>query len=94
MAIHVDDILVGATSRGWESSKRVIDGYRHSGIKMIDETEAMMYLGLDIGKENGKIFLSQESYISNKLYATDEKALFTSKGDMISEEKRKPHAGN
>ena len=88
-AIHVDDILVSATSLGWESFKKVVDGYRHSGIKMIDETEALMYLGLDIGKENGKIFLSQESYISGKLYATDEKSLYTPKGEMIPEGKRK-----
>ena len=44
---------------------------------------------LDIGIEHKTIFLSQESYISNKLYDVDEKSLFKRIGATIHESERK-----
>ena len=71
---HVDDLLVGASCEGWRYIMDAVDSFNHTGAGSVRE-QNIGYLGIDVGSEEGAIFLGHQTYSETKLIPVPEARL-------------------
>ena len=88
-ALHVDDILFAGSTVGWQEFGEILALFGHSDVEVVTEKVSLVYLGLDIGLQNGMYYLSQESFIEHKLKDVPESARSDSRDREVTVEARK-----
>ena len=83
-SLHVDDVLMAGDKKGWDSFNEVLTVFNHSGVKKLSRDEGLVYLGVDIGLDNEKLFISQQSFIDTKLPILDLQKFYVSPSKLIS----------
>ena len=87
--VHVDDILVTASSEGHKKFEETIRVFKHSGITILEDSKSLTYLGIEIEKKGEQYRFKQEEYANSRLQTINVDEIVRRGTFLISHERRK-----